>query len=267
MITIEPDGPALGGRPAALRHGPAIRDRLTQQALPGGGRGRRVGRWRECPADGAHESPWGWRPRFPVVGIPCIDRGGIAHEVGDVWNPQLVGRPTVELGETWHDHAQVEEPTQGVLIGDVVVELPVSGYRCGRTRDTERNMPVMSSRGSPSNRPMGASPASARCGAATRAWAYSTRTNMRLMKKRSTRFSRSARSRWSRYALTIVTLCARYHVRGRADGRIGRTARHWATTPDPGGQGGASAPRRCRAIVVRSPPSTTDCPDAHRRAG
>ena len=34
------------------------------------------------------------------------------------------------------------------------------------------------------------------------------------MKKRSTRFSCSARSRWSRYALTIVTLWARYHVRG-----------------------------------------------------
>jgi hypothetical protein len=37
------------------------------------------------------------------------------------------------------------------------------------------------------------------------------------MKKRSTRFSRSARSRWSRYALAIVTLWARYHLRG--DGR------------------------------------------------
>ena len=30
------------------------------------------------------------------------------------------------------------------------------------------------------------------------------------MKKRSTRFSCSARSRLSRYAVTIVTLCARY---------------------------------------------------------
>jgi hypothetical protein len=75
------------------------------------------------PPDGAHEAcRWG-RPRFPVVRIPCIDRRGIAHEVRDVWDPQLVSGPTVELGETPHNDAYIEEPTQGVLVGDVVVEL------------------------------------------------------------------------------------------------------------------------------------------------
>ena len=88
----------------------------------------------------------------------------------------------------------------------------------------------MSSRGSPSQRRDRRQPAQREPGAATRAWAYSTRSRTRLMKKRSTRFSRSARSRWSRNALTIVTLWARYHVRGDGSRRRGRTPRRWATS-------------------------------------
>jgi hypothetical protein len=59
------------------------------------------------------------------VGIPCIGRRSVADEVGDVGDPQLVGRPAVQLGEAWHDDAEVEEPAKGVLVSDVVVELTV----------------------------------------------------------------------------------------------------------------------------------------------
>lgn len=43
-----------------------------------------------------------------------------------------------QLAEPWRDDAQVEEPADGVLVGDVVVELTVQRIEFGKTRDTDR---------------------------------------------------------------------------------------------------------------------------------
>ncbi len=74
-------------------------------------------------------------------------------------------------------------------------------------------IPVMPSRGSPSTGASGRSQPSDIRGAATRAWAYSTRQSTTFMKKRSASFSASARSRCSRYPATTLPLWARYQVR------------------------------------------------------
>ena len=104
----------------ALRTDPAIVCRATYRedvgagARGGGGSARRTARTSRL-GGGAQGSR--------SCGIPRIRRRGVADEVGDVRDPQLVGRPAVQLGEAWHDDAQVEEPADGVLVGDVVVEL------------------------------------------------------------------------------------------------------------------------------------------------
>ena len=57
------------------------------------------------------------------MGIPRIRRCGVADKAGDVRDSQLLGGPAVQLSETRHDDTKVKQPTDGVLAGDVVVEL------------------------------------------------------------------------------------------------------------------------------------------------
>jgi hypothetical protein len=64
------------------------------------------------------------------VVIPRICGSGVADEVGDVRDPQLAGRPAIQLREPRNDDAKVEEPAEGVLLGDVVIKrYPVADRR------------------------------------------------------------------------------------------------------------------------------------------
>ena len=108
----------------------------------------------------------------------------------------------------------------------------VSGYRFGITRESETKILVIASRGSPRTWPTGHSQLSAIRGAATRACAKRTRASTRLRKKRSARVSDAASSRWSRYAVTMLALCARYH--DLAGGSLANSAQHAALQVESG---------------------------------
>ena len=127
---------------------------------------------------------------------------------------ELARRPVVEPADPGHDDPDVEQVAEAVLGADVPLQVVVEGVARREARaPRDRKMPVMPRRGSPSSRPAGDSRPRASRGAATSAWAYSTRTSTRLMKNRSTRSSRRARSSWARNAEAIEVLWARYQVR------------------------------------------------------